>query len=48
MNLADSDFVFKKDSKQYMDLIKRVQYFGADLEELVVNKAKLFRIRIDL
>ena len=48
MNLADADFVFKKESKQYMDLIKRVQYFGAELEEFVVNKTKLFRIRIDL
>lgn len=48
LNLADPDFVFKKDSKQYMDLIKRVQYFGAALEEFDLDKAKLFRIHIDV
>ena len=44
--IADEDFVFHSNEKAYMDIIKRVQYFGSEVEETRQDNEKLFRIRI--
>lgn len=48
LKIADENFSYPKDNKQFVDITRRVDYFGGNMEEFLVNNEKILLIRIAL
>jgi PAS domain S-box-containing protein len=48
LKIADENFTHCKDNKQFINITRRVDYYGGHMEELAVNHEKILLIRIAL